>query len=381
MPNSFSKRYILSYILLLIFFTGCAQKIEQKPEISKANLQKASWEDLDGYESDDLNLALDVFKKDCAGSKKYKNLKNVCHLSKNKQDANKFFKTNFTPYKLISDDNKDSGLITGYYEPLLFGSLTKTEKYQHPIYATPKDLLTIDLSKVYPELKKYRLRGKLVGNRIIAYETREELEQGKNKNLEPICYVDDKIDLFFLQIQGSGKVQLENGTILNIGYGQQNGRKYYSIGRKLIELGIIDKKDISLQTIKRWLKENPNKIDEILNLNNSYIFFRNSEKSATGSLGIELVANRNLAVDRSYIPLGFPVFINTTNPINNKEINQLMVAADTGGAIKGEIRADFFFGNGKMAEELAGKMKQTGKLYIFIPNNLPKNINKKEEED
>jgi membrane-bound lytic murein transglycosylase A len=358
--------------LPLISFIGCSSKIEQKPDISKANLQKFNWSDLKGFSTDNLDLAFDVFKKDCVKSKRYENLKDVCNLNKGKNSSEQFFTSNFTPYKLISNTNQDIGLITGYYEPLLFGSLTKTKKYKYPIYSVPKDLLTIKLSKIYPELKKYTLRGKLVDNKIVPYETREELEKTINNNIEPICFVDDKVDLFFLQIQGSGKVQLTNGTLLNIGYAQQNGRKYYSIGKKFIELGVIEKKDISLQSIKKWLKQNPNKIDEILNLNQSYVFFRKSKKTATGSLGIELIANRNLAVDKNYIPLGFPVFINTTNPINKKDINLLMVAADTGGAIKGEIRADFFFGSGKRAEELAGNMKQAGELYILIPNNINK---------
>ena len=365
-------RIILSYLVLFLFFTGCAVKIEQKPNVSKANLVKQNWDDLEGFKQDDLPIALEVFKKDCVSSKRYKNLEEVCLKSKTTRDAKKFFLSNFTPYKLVEEDAHDKGLITGYYEPLLYGSLKKTDKYKYPIYSTPEDLLTIDLSSVYPELKKYKLRGKLVGNKIVPYQTREELQKD-SINLKPICYVSDKIDLFFLQIQGSGKVELENGDILNIGYAQQNGRIYYPIGRKLIEEGMIEKKDISLQTIKEWLKQNPSKMDEVLNLNESYVFFTLSNKAASGSLGTQLTANRNLAVDRSYIPLGFPVFINTTNPIDGKPINRLMVAADTGGAITGEIRADFFFGNGQEAEQLAGKMKQDGKLYIFIPNNINNN--------
>ena len=368
-------KVILSYLVLLLFFTGCAVKIEQKPNISKANLVKQNWDNIEGFNQDDLPIAFEVFKKDCKSSKKYKNLKEVCSKSKDIKDAKEFFISNFTPYKLVKNDYEDKGLITGYYEPLLYGSLKKTDIYKYPIYATPKDLLTIDLSSVYPELKRYKLRGRLVGNKIVPYKSREELGKN-NKNLKPICFVSDKIDLFFLQIQGSGKIQLEDGNILNIGYAQQNGRVYYPIGRKLIKDGFIEKKDISLQTIKKWLKQNPSKIDEVLNLNESYVFFTLSNKAASGSLGTQLTANRNLAVDRSYIPLGFPVFINTTNPIDGKPINRLMVAADTGGAIAGEIRADFFFGNGKMAEQLAGKMKQEGKLYIFIPNNIN---NKKED--
>ncbi|MEA2049681.1 MAG: murein transglycosylase A [Campylobacterota bacterium] len=358
------------YFTATLYYTCCQKQIIKLPEISKANLSKVSWSDLKGFSSDDLKLSLEVFQKDCQKAKRYKTLKTVCQKSFDATNPELFFKTNFTPYQLIGQENQEEGLITGYYEPMLYGSLTKSTKYQYAIYKTPSNLLKIDLSSVYPELKKYRLRGKIVGNKVLAYSKREYLEDVEKEYLEPICFVSDKIDLFFLQIQGSGKVQLENGEVINIGYAQQNGRAYYPIGRKLIKDGYIKKENISLQSIKKWLEQNPTRIDEILNLNDSYVFFHKSSKIATGSLGVELVANRNLAVDRNFIPLGYPVFINTTNPINKTPINQLMVAADTGGAIKGDIRADFFFGNGSLALELAGKMKQKGKLYLFVPNNI-----------
>ncbi len=356
----------------LIIFTGCSQKSLKKPNISEADFKKVSWENLEGFKEDNLDKALEVFKKDCKASKKYKNLEDICLKSNVATDGSFFFKSHFTPYKLLSN-NQDEGLITGYYEPLLKGSLERSNKYKYPIYNIPNDLIVVDLSEAYPKLKDYKLRGKLIGKMLIPYDSREVIDHANNKNnpnLKPICYVDNKIDLFFLHIQGSGKVELEDGTILNIGYGEQNGRHYYAIGKKLIEMEEIDRKDISLQTIKEWLTKNPTKRDQILNLNPSYIFFKQSEKGATGSLGTELIAKRNLAVDKNFIPLGFPVFINTTNPIDDKPINQLMIAADVGGAIKGKIRADFFFGNGNEARELAGKMKQSGKLYILIPNNI-----------
>ena len=370
MKARFTKKLIGYGLLPFLAFVGCSNKVEQKPEISKANLQKVKWKDIKGYDKDNLDLAFEVFKKDCRGSKKYSTLKDVCQKATTIKDSKNFFKNNFTPYKLLTKDDNDDGLITGYYEPLLYGSYTKTDKYQYPLYATPKDLIVVDLSDAYPELKKYRLRGKLENNKLVAYDNRKTIENNPSDSLKPICYVSDKIDLFFLQIQGSGKVQFDDNTTINVGYAQQNGRKYYSIGRKLIEMGVVSKKDISLQSIRKWLKENPEQMDSILNLNQSYVFFRESQKGATGSLGIELIAKRNLAVDRGYIPLGFPVFINTSNPITHEPIDQLMVAADTGGAIKGEIRADLFFGYGKEAEQLAGMMKQSGKLYILIPDNL-----------
>jgi membrane-bound lytic murein transglycosylase A len=361
---------ISSFATLVLLITGCSTKIEQKPYLSKANLQEVSWEELDGFEKDNLDLSFEVFKQACTKSQKYENLKDICNKANQQEvkDSKGFFTEYFTPYKLLDNNNEQEGLITGYYEPILKGSLVKTEIYKYPIYKTPNNLLTVDFSSLYPELKDYKLRGKIIGNKVIPYDSREEIES--QNNLDAICYVDDKVDLFFLHIQGSGKVQLEDKTIINVGYAQQNGRGYYPIGRKLIEEGFITPEDISLQSIKKWLQENPSKMDELLNLNQSYIFFHKSDQTATGSLGVPLVANRNLAVDRSYIPLGFPVFIDTTNPLDEKPIQQLMIAADTGGAIKGEIRADFFFGNGEKAEKLAGIMKQKGSLYILIPNNI-----------
>lgn len=364
-------KYNIALVVLfsvLLYITCCEKTFEKKEDISKANLYKVSWDEIEGFKEDDLNAALEVFKKDCKKSQRYEELKEVCEKSFDSLSGEEFFKSNFTPYRLIGNKKEEEGLITGYYEPLLEGSFQKDEIYSHPVYKVPKDLLIIDLADVYPELKNYRLRGKLEKNKVVAYDRREDIQS--RDDLEAICYVNDKIDLFFLQIQGSGKVKLPNNEVINIGYANQNGRPYYAIGRKLIEEGYIKKEDISLQSIKKWLEENPSRIDEILNLNESYVFFTQSSQGATGSLGTQLTANRNLAVDRNYIPLGYPVFINTTNPVTNEKINRLTVAADTGGAIKGEIRADFFFGFGKEAEILAGKMKQKGKLYLFIPNKI-----------
>jgi membrane-bound lytic murein transglycosylase A len=361
--------YTSTIFILILFITGCAPKYNKEFEkISKANLKQSSWKELKDFENDDLNLSLEVFKKACVRSKRYNTFKNACEKALKTSNAKQFFQENFTPFKLYDDKNSEQGLITGYYEPLLNGSRIKTGKFKYPIYNVPKDLITVDLSSVYPELKKYRLRGQLKGNKLIPYNTRAQM--GKKIDLEPICYVDSKVDLFFLQIQGSGKVKFQDGTIINVGYANQNGRSYNSIGKAMIKKGYITPSQGSLQGIKKWFEENPTKIDEVLNINESYVFFQESKRSATGALGVELVAKRNLAVDRKYIPLGMPVFIQTSNPINKKEINQLMIAADVGGAIKGQIRADFFWGNSKMAEETAGRMKEKGILYMLIPNNL-----------
>ncbi len=371
-------RYIL-YTLILLLITGCSVKYDEIKEVehkklekfdtfSKGNFEKMSWNDLEGFKDDDLQKALEVFLIGCQKSSRYKLLKNSCETAKSYENAQKFFEENFTPFKLYDYKNKDVGTITGYYEPLLKGSRTKSKEYAYPVFAKPKDLIRVDLSSVYPELKKYNLRGKLVGDRIIPYDSRKEIKEDSKK--EVIAYVNSKEDLYFLHIQGSGRIELDNGETINIGYADQNGRVYKSVGKLMISKGLLKNYGGSMQGMKAWFNDNPNRVDEILNHNDSFIFFHESNKNAVGSLGVPLVAKRNLAVDRSYIPLGLPVFISTINPITKDKINQVMVAADTGGAIKGEIRADFFWGFGSQAGELAGRMKELGKLIVFLPNEV-----------
>lgn len=355
----------LFLIFTIILFTGCADKYAEI-DISQANLKKVAWKDIEGFDEDNLEVSFETFKLACTKDHRFDYLKSACEDINKFDDAEEFFTKNFIPYKLFSEDDKDKGLITGYYEPILNGSRKKTDIYKYPIYKVPEDLVVVDLSSIYPELKKYRLRGKIIGNKLVPYESRGEIND--KENLEPLVYLDSKIDKFFLEIQGSGKIRLDNGEIINVGYANQNGHKYYSIGRKLIQIGAIKKEDVSLESIKSWLISNPDRQDEILNLNKSVVFFSERKQSATGALGVPLVAKRNLAVDTRFIPLGLPVFINTTNPLTDEEINRLMIAADVGGAIKGEIRADMFFGNTLMAKKLAGEMKQKGELILFIPN-------------
>lgn len=353
------KTIILSILFSLIFI-GCSTKEPIKQVESKKN----AFDYMNGFYEDDLDLALEVFKKACEKSQRKAIFENVCENADNYTNGKEFFTQNFTPRVLVSNKG-DKGLATGYYEPLLYGSRTKNDIYKYPVYKTPKDLVNLNKNK-YSSFKTYKYKAKEINGKYVPYDTREQIE--KRDDLEPIVYVDDKIDLFFLQIQGSGRVELEDGEIINIGYSNQNGRKYFAIGRHLVDEGYISKEDISMQSIRDFLEKNPSKIDEILNLNESYVFFRESENTATGSLNVPLVAKRNIAVDRKYIPLGMPVFVETLNPKTKEPMNKLVVAADTGGAIKGEIRIDYFFGYGEEAEELAGLMKEKVRLFMLIPN-------------
>jgi membrane-bound lytic murein transglycosylase A len=372
------KNSILIFLFTIFFIIGCSDKnetekiekidapenvySEEKNPINSTEL--SNFYEIEGFFEDDLDYALNVFKKDCKRSKRYDLFKDICHKAQSETDGRNFFIVNFQPYKLYDSKASDEGVITGYYEPLLHGSLTKTKRYKYPVYKIPKNLITSDNIR----LRNYKSRGKVVKNKILPYDTRKQIEANPhNPNLETIAYVDDKYDLFSLHVQGSGRIQLEDGSIINVGYGQQNGWPFTGIGKYMLEKGYVTKNELSIQGIKNFFVNNPSKIDEVLNINDSYIFFRISDEGAAGSLGSVLTAQRNLAVDTDYIPLGMPVFLNTKNPVTKQSINQLMVAADVGGAIKGEIRADFFWGFGDNAFDYAGRMKEKGKIYVLMP--------------
>ncbi len=357
------KIHILTLISLFFYisiFSGCATKDEFE-------LKEISFSDLSNFKNSDLNSSLFTFIKGCEKLEKKEPFNSLCKNAK-VQNPKEFFETNFKPYKIFYNSSP-KGLITGYYEATLKGSRVKNDKFIYPIYKKPKDLLVIDLSSIYPELKKYRLRGRLENGVVIPFYEREDIDEKGLLNNEIIAYVDDYIELFFLHIQGSGKVILDSGEVIKVGYAEQNGYPYYAIGKSLVNEFNIPKDEVSMQRIRKFLLDNPNLAKDIMYKNRSYIFFDELKgDGAIGALGVSLTPNYSLAVDKSYIPLGLPLFIETKEPINGAKIDRVMVAQDVGGAIKGAIRADFFFGNGKNAEDLAGLMKSEGELTIFIPN-------------
>jgi membrane-bound lytic murein transglycosylase A len=284
-----------------------------------------------------------------------------------------FLKLHFTPHQVMNLDGSAEGLITGYYEPLLKGSRTPSQQYRYPLYAQPDELLIIELADVYPELKNLQLRGRLEGRKVVPYYTRAEIEnESASLKGRELLWVNDQVELFFLQIQGSGRIILENGEILRVGYADQNGHPYQSIGKLLVQRGELPLENASMQGIKQWGQQNPDKLTQLLHQNSRYIFFRelpNNLSGPIGALGIPLTAGRSLAVDPRAIPQGAPVFLSTTWPNSNKPLNRLMVAQDAGSAIKGGVRADFFWGFGPEAANQAGKMKQKGKMWVLLPKN------------
>ncbi|HYF59997.1 MAG TPA: MltA domain-containing protein [Burkholderiaceae bacterium] len=270
------------------------------------------------------------------------------------------------------------GLITGYYEPLLTGSRRRESPAQVPLYGRPPDLLTIDLAGVEPKLSGLRLRGRLQGQRVVPYHSRADIETASPLAGHELIWVDDPVDAFFLEIQGSGRVRLRDGTTVRVGYADQNGHPYRAIGRTLIERGALRAEEVTAPAIRRWLRENPQQAPEVMRGNPSQVFFRElpappppapgePEAGPPGSLGVPLTAARSLAVDRSVVPLGSLVWLDTADPIDGRPLRRAMAAQDTGGAIAGAIRADFFWGFGERAERAAGLMRSPGRLWVLWP--------------
>ena len=356
------------YFLLSIFiFLGCSKEpTVMFDTLPKTQLQESSYSELPNWENENYDEVLYSFMNNCRAKKSVDIYHALCSASQNIRDAKEFIESNFTPYMIESAEKNKESILTAYYEPKLRGSLTQSEIYRYPIYATPKDLVTVDLSSIYPDLKNYRLRGRLDGNRLVPYYSRAELNEVKI-DAKVICYCDSKIDKFFLEVQGSGRVTLDNGETLFIGFGNQNGHKYKSIGKYLVESGEISKEDISLQSIRAWFKLNPTRVDEVLNHNSSVVFFEKRDRAASGSLGLVLSPLRSIAVDRKYIPLGSMMYVSAEN-----SYKRVVFAQDTGGAIKGSVRADMFLGFGNRAGAIAGELKAPLKLWIFLPKDKVK---------
>lgn len=364
-----------------------AKPAEVKPEPIKVPdyglLKPADWQELDAITKDDVTKAWPAWKLGCTSLKVKPAWQAVCNEADKLESPTKaaivdYFKKNFTVYRTTNLDGSNTGLITGYYEPVIKGSRTKNDKFRFPLYTRPDDLITVELASLFPELANKRVRGRVVGTKLIPYYNRSEIE-AENSPLQgrEFVWVDDQIDLFFLQIQGSGMVHLDNGEKMHVGYADQNGQSYQSIGRLLIDKGELTADKASMQGIKDWARSNPTKLRELLNANPSYVFFRELPAGLPGpigALGAPILAERVVAIDPRFVPLGAPIFLSTNLPNSNKPLNRLMMAQDTGGAIKGGVRADFFWGAGAEAGKSAGSMKQSGKIWVLLPKDfqLPK---------
>ena len=379
----------LAAALSLFLLGGCALFQPQGAD-DKLSLQPATFADLPGWKSDDIAAAAKAFALSCARITAAKAApdapfgpagiggtfgawQDVC--AKLPKDAGTaaaraYFEDHFNVYALKGSKGED-GLFTGYYEPTLEGT-TDTAKGT-PIYARPQDMVTVNLGDFKKELAGQSVTGRVEGEKLVPYHTRAAIDKGALKNkAEVIAVAKDPVDVFFLQVQGSGRVVYPDGRVQHVGYAAQNGHSYYAIGRELIKRGALAEDNVSMQAIRAWLASHPAEAAEIMQTNPSYVFFRPLDGSGPlGAEGVVLTPERSLAVDKSKLAYGLPVYLDAENPdAAEPRLQRLMVAQDTGGAIKGVVRGDFFWGAGDRAADRAGRMKSRGRAFILLPKTV-----------
>ncbi len=328
---------------------------------ASSRLTAVSWQQVAGWNDDTLIGVTAALRQNCSRLVRQANWARACAAAARLDDldassARSFFETYFTPFQLANTVGTLDGLVTGYYEPLLHGSRTCHGPYQYALYRWP-----------------YRFKA---GTML---PTRAQLERAGVLNGNELVWIDDPIEVFFLQVQGSGRVIMEDGSVMRVGFGGTNNQPYRSIGRELFDRGELTLAQATMQGIKAWAKANPARVDALLDVNPRFVFFREMPSSdplsasmgdgPVGALGVPLTPERSIAVDPSAIPLGTPVFLQTTRPLSNQPMNRLVFAQDTGTAIKGSVRADYFWGLGDDAGDLAGRMKQGGRMWLLLPNS------------
>jgi membrane-bound lytic murein transglycosylase A len=384
-------------LILLLLIAGCVTPPpqQQNKEQAALDLRAASFSDLPGWNDDRQSEALAAFQKSCvlilkqspsspfgaqgiAGT--YAAWRPACQSAStmplsSDASARAFFEQWFAPWQAIAD-GQTQGLFTGYYEGSLNGSRTRHGPYQYALRARPGDLVTVDLGEFAPDLKGRKIAGRVLDGRLKPYDDNRAITLGQLPAQEDkaLVWVDDPIDAFFLQIQGSGTINLDDGTTMRVGYAAQNGYTYTAIGRELVHRGDLPKDDVSMQSIRAWLKAHPDQAQDIMFTNRSYVFFRElpgngvTNSGPPGAEGVALTAGRSMAVDHRKLPYGVPVWLDAAPPMpGDAQLERLMVAQDTGGAILGPIRGDVFWGRGQAAETRAGLMKSQGKMWLLLP--------------
>ena len=390
-------RQILCAAVSVLCLTSCVpmmgsmQPDTKLPQTKTPTFTPARFADLPNWSSDQSKQALIAFDISCTKLQNQKSFSSslpVTDIEKWKaacaarpaattasdETARQYFETYFTPYA-VSADGDVNGLFTGYFEASLNGSMTQSAQYSVPLRARPSDLIMVDLGEFRPELKGQRIAGRAIEGQLKQYEDRAAIEDGKLPKAQdkPLLWVDNAVDAFFLQVQGSGVVTLPDGSTKRVGYDGQNGHVYSAIGGELIKRGHLTKNNVSMQSIKAWMAAHPAEAKEIMRTNKSYVFFRfidgdHKVSGPIGGQGVPLTAERSLAIDHGIYPYGVPVFLDAAHPTDSSlRIQKLMMAQDTGGAIKGVVRGDVFWGHGDHAEKMAGPMKSPGRFWMLMP--------------
>jgi membrane-bound lytic murein transglycosylase A len=383
----FRRTGLLAAFLMFALLAGCRSTLHgppKKPLVPTTVYEHARWSELPGWETDNVQEAWQAFLESCRALRFRAEWAGPCTAAQtvpadSPTSIRAYFETAFEPYKIVKrtgSSRDDTGLVTGYFEPLLYGSRTPSARFVAPLYAPPPDLLTVDLASLYPELKGKRVRGRLEGNKVVPYYTRGELATDLALKGHEIVWIDSAFEAMMLEVQGSGRVQLPDGKVIRLQYADQNGQPYHSIGRYLVTIGALTVEQANLPGIREWLMAHPQRLREVLDANPSVVFF--SEASLgdpnlgpKGAQGIPLTTGRSIAVDPTWIPLGTPVFLATTLPDSGEPLQRLVIAQDTGGAISGAPRADYFCGSGPQAADLAGRMRQQGSLWLVWPRDVP----------
>lgn len=361
----------------------------------KLSLRKTNFSQLPGWQTSDTKKSFLAFQTSCkaffkhdaykAVGSEYVNLQAkdwlpACKASlqvnvHSNQDTRSFFQTWFVPVEFV-DGKPVKGLFTGYYMPFLRGSLTKTNVYNVPLYGLPKKIVKADLGLFDSKLKNRRIVGRVNNHNLLPFYTREEINKGAIANYTPvIAWLDSAIDRSFLEIQGSGMIKLRDGSQFAVGYAGENGAPYTAIAKVLIDKGVMTRDNASMQHIRKYLEAHPDQLDNVLNQNKSFVFFEVLKSNdALGAQGVPLTPGYSLAVDRKWVPLGAPVWLSTTRPGHKSEkekiFQRLMIAQDTGGAIKGIVRGDIYWGAGERATSIAGKMKNKGYYWLLLPRHI-----------
>ena len=365
--------FIAGVALVLSHVTACVG-----PRVAPGIGAAVGWEQVPGWHDDRHAEAWPALLQNCGSSRAHGlEWTPICRaagalVAPDDATARAFFEQWFEPHRIHANDGASSGLITGYFEPVLQGSRTRDARFRYPIRTRPADLVVVDLATLYPELRGKTVRGRLVGNRVLPYPARAEIDaQTEPDTADVLLWVDDPYALFFLHIQGSGRVVLPDGETVAVGYADQNGHPYVALGKCLIDRGLMSAESVTLPALRAWLESHPASARELMNCNPSYVFFteRNLPPGTgpIGSMQVPLTPLRSVAVDPSFIALATPLWLATDYPQTRVPLRRLVFAQDTGGAIRGPVRADLFCGNSKEAELLAGTLKQSGELFALLP--------------
>lgn len=365
-------------LIAVAVFVGLVLLVPQPPKVSDEGhaLTPASFGDLPGWDADDVSAIAPSLLRQCARWKWRKGeladaMRQTCvDLNAGAGLSRAFIESRFDVWALQAEG---PGLLTGYFEPTYDGRRQVEDGFEVPLLPRPDDLIDVDLASFRPDLKGTRIAGRLEGRNLVPYADRSAIREGALADtVDPIFWLADPVDLFFLQIQGSGRVALPEGEIAYVGYAAQNGHPYRAIGRDLIASGAIAREDMSMQAIRQWLAANPAEAEAVMDLNPSYVFFeeRQGVTGAIGAAGTQLTPGRSIAVDRRIWTLGLPMFVAADAQGSDPGINRLTLAEDTGGAIRGPRRADLFLGPGDEAARLAGSMNRPLDLWLLYPRGL-----------